>query len=433
MSHQVFADLLQLEQHIRQAECLTVLSFSIVNQTRTLVPYQQAVLLLGSPRPIATSASDHPVLDRTSPLMVWIEKQAGLQHASTSITPLRLSDIPADLSPREILWVPLALPAPPHRPIGGLWLARNEPWTERDIAILQHLAGTYAHAIHAFERHSSLRFFTHWLRHNHFPRYALLASLLLAFVPVRLSVLAPAHITAKAPFIVASPLQGVVKEVLVTSGDAIAIDQALVHLDPQDSHNRYQIAEQEHLRAIAEWRTAQQSGFSDPKQKSRLSELSAQVDIKLAEKTFAYQQWQKTTITSPQAGIAIIDDPMAWQGKPVTTGERILQIANPEQIELNIMLPVSDAIAIQTGADIQFFPDTDPLSLYTASLHRAAYEPEKTPEDIIAYKLIARLDSDQPLLRIGTQGTAKVYGESVSLFYYLFRRPITATRQWLGW
>ena len=38
MPHQVLSQLLQLEQHIRQADCLTVLSFSIVNQTRTLSP-----------------------------------------------------------------------------------------------------------------------------------------------------------------------------------------------------------------------------------------------------------------------------------------------------------------------------------------------------------------------------------------------------------
>jgi len=34
--------------------------------------------------------------------------------------------------------------------------------------------------------------------------------------------------------------------------------------------------------------------------------------------------------------------------------------------------------------------------------------------------------------RIGLRGTAKLYGEKVSLAYYLLRRPITFVRQHLG-
>jgi hypothetical protein len=30
------------------------------------------------------------------------------------------------------------------------------------------------------------------------------------------------------------------------------------------------------------------------------------------------------------------------------------------------------------------------------------------------------------------KGTAKVYGERVSLFYYLLRRPLAAARQFVG-
>jgi len=34
--------------------------------------------------------------------------------------------------------------------------------------------------------------------------------------------------------------------------------------------------------------------------------------------------------------------------------------------------------------------------------------------------------------RIGWQGSAKIYGERVTLFTYLFRRPISAIRPWIG-
>lgn len=435
MSQEALSQLLQLEQYVRQAENLAVLSFCICNQTRQLVPYDQSVLLLGgvgrSLKAIATN--DHSVVDRTSPLITWIEKEAN-QHLR-ELNELQSFSSPAhmkELSSAQILWLPLIHPANQEM-VGGLWLARTNEWSEKDKTILNHLAATYAHAVHAFEQHSNSKQVREWLIKSKLPRYLVLAIILLSFIPVRLSVLAPAEIVAKEPLIITSPIQGVVKQVLVRSGDLVQPGQLVVQLDPQDDFDRYQIAEQEQLKAIAELRTAQQSGFSDPKQKARIAELEANIQIKEAEKNYAYQQWTKTRVLSHQAGMAIIDDPQSWQGRPVNTGERILQIADPQKIELRIMLPVADAIAILKDAQVQFFPDTDPLNIIEGVLVRAAYEPEKTPEDTIAYKLIAHLEDTQTLQRIGSRGTAKLYGERVTLFYYLFRRPITALRQWLGW
>ena len=42
-------------------------------------------------------------------------------------------------------------------------------------------------------------------------------------------------------------------------------------------------------------------------------------------------------------------------------------------------------------------------------------------------------DSTANKVRLGLHGTAKVYGEEVSLGYYLLRRPLSALRAWTGW
>ena len=44
----------------------------------------------------------------------------------------------------------------------------------------------------------------------------------------------------------------------------------------------------------------------------------------------------------------------------------------------------------------------------------------------------ARPTRREPAARLGLRGTARVYGEPVTLFFYLLRRPITALRQWTG-
>ena len=66
-------------------------------------------------------------------------------------------------------------------------------------------------------------------------------------------------------------------------------------------------------------------------------------------------------------------------------------------------------------------------------LLRASYQPSLSPEGILSYKLTASYEGKSNVLpRIGLRGTAKVYGGRVTLFYYLFRKPITFVRQLIG-
>ncbi|MCO6061975.1 HlyD family efflux transporter periplasmic adaptor subunit, partial [Pseudomonas sp. MOB-449] len=87
------------------------------------------------------------------------------------------------------------------------------------------------------------------------------------------------------------------------------------------------------------------------------------------------------------AGIAVFADAERWTGKPVQTGERLMRIADPAQAELRIELPVGDAIALQPGAEVALFLDSDPLDRHGARLERAAYEAEATAAGKLAYRL----------------------------------------------
>ncbi|MCW4629909.1 hypothetical protein [Marinomonas rhodophyticola] len=55
-----------------------------------------------------------------------------------------------------------------------------------------------------------------------------------------------------------------------------------------------------------------------------------------------------------------------------------------------------------------------------------------TQDQIIAYRIVADIHGDIKPPRIGLRGTAKLYGDEVSLAYYLLRRPLTFIRQFLG-
>ncbi|MGB1464675.1 MAG: hypothetical protein ACPG8C_07815, partial [Parvibaculales bacterium] len=69
--------LLTLEQEVRQAETLTVLTTLICNRSRDIIDYTQAALAVrgASGQIRVTGFSDIAVLDRTAPLVTWLESQ----------------------------------------------------------------------------------------------------------------------------------------------------------------------------------------------------------------------------------------------------------------------------------------------------------------------------------------------------------------------
>lgn len=131
-------------------------------------------------------------------------------------------------------------------------------------------------------------------------------------------------------------------------------------------------------------------------------------------------------------GIVIYSAPKDWLGKPVSVGERVMLIADPNNKKLDIELPVNDAINVSPGTRVKFYLNVDPLNPLDAKLRYVSYSAEETPGGDLAYHLKADFLKDQKIPRIGLKGTAKVYGERVSLFYYLFWRPIAWLRQTLG-
>ena len=271
---------------------------------------------------------------------------------------------------------------------------------------------------------------------NKYFKIVLLMLFILMFLPVRLSVLAPLEVEAKNPYVVTSPINAVIEEVKVFPNEKIEKEQLIVTFDNVDFLNNYNVAKRTLDVANAELFTAQQTSFLDPKQKSQIAQLESQVKLKEAELNFSEEQLNKTKIFAKEEGIAVINNPNDWKGKPVSTGEKIFLIANQSSIELKIMLPVGDAIFLEEGAIVKAFFDNDPTNSWSAKVKYISYKPELTEENILSYKIVANFDDIKEIgyiPSIGLRGTSKIYSKKVSLFFYLFRKPITSIRQWIGW
>jgi hypothetical protein len=175
-----------------------------------------------------------------------------------------------------------------------------------------------------------------------------------------------------------------------------------------------------------------QQGFSDPKSRTLIKQLEAKIGEQELQLQYSTTLLSKTIVKSPTDGIAIIDESHEWDGQPVSTGEKVMTIAQPNQVELQIWLPVANAVSFKVGDKIKLYANDNPLKPMYGTINYTSYSAVMTPSKVLAYRLTAQLE-DKPLPQIGVQGTAKIYGHKVSMIYYLLRRPLAALRQTLGW
>jgi len=255
------------------------------------------------------------------------------------------------------------------------------------------------------------------------------------FMPVRLSVLSPAEITPFQPHPVTAPMDGVVAEIEVTPNQLVSPETLLVTMESSELASALELALRSLNVAQAKLHQARQAGFSDVRKQAEVAGLKAELKLRKSEWEYAKERLQRSQLTAPISGIAIVDQPHEWKGRPVSVGERIMQIADPKSVEITMQVGVHDAISLEPGGEVKVFLDIEPLTLLSATIIHASYEPQLTVAQIPAYRVTARFNKQnlEIPLRIGLRGIAKSYGQEVSLFYYLFRRPITTVRQWLGW
>lgn len=430
-AERVFALFLGLEKQARQAASTEQLAFAMVNDGQALFNFRHAALLVAGKVQALTGIS---VVEPNAPFVAFVERAAGrllgqgaLDETCSVDAALLDEQSRGDwqaLSAPQACWVPLKDRL--GEVFGGLWLAREQPFNEAELTLLAQLGDTYAHAWLALQPRKPWR-----LRWPKKKLLAIAAGLcLLLLIPVRQSVLAPAEVVPLGGRVVAAPLDGVIAEFLVKPNQRVAAGDLLVRFDATSLKAQADVAERALGVAEAELKANAQRAFADAESSSRIDLLAARVEQKRAERDYARELLARSEVRAERAGIAVFADAERWTGKPVQTGERLMQIADPAQAELRIELPVGDAIALQPGAEVALFLDSDPLNRHAARLERAAYEAQGTAAGQLAYRLDAAFLDAPP--RIGLRGTAKLFGDRAPLAYYLLRRPLAALRQSLG-
>lgn len=430
-SERLFAQFLGLERQARAARDIDSLAYALVNDAQMLFGYRHAALLIAGRVRALTGIS---VVEAHAPFVAFVENAAGQLLAQKRLDKPQVvsadsfgAQIQADwqsLSTGAVFWLPLL--DRQQNPYGGLWIAREQPWSSAEQALLEQLGDCYSHAWQALQPRKPWRL--RWPRRK--VAVAVTALLVLLLLPVRQSVLAPAEVVPLDGQVVAAPLDGVIAEFLVKPNQNVKKGDVLVRFDATSIKAQADVAERSLQVAEAELRANAQRAFSDAESGARIDLFTARVAQKRAERDYARELLARTEVKAERDGIAVFADAQRWTGLPVQTGERLMVVADPGQAELRIDLAVADVLAFEPGGEVALFLDSDPLHRHSARLQRLAYEAQTVAGGQLAYRLDAEFDQAPP--RIGLRGTAKLYGERGPLALYLLRRPLAALRQTVG-
>lgn len=420
-----------LQARLRQADPAE-LPFIAVNETHAVLPFQQAVLWMereAAVRAVSGAAGVEP----GAPYVQWAARVCRALHgrALGPVTPDALPGLLAqdwaEWLPGCALWCPL--PDPRGGALGGLLLARPEPWTETDLVLADAVAGGCAQAflLARLPRRARRGRRARLLR----PVLAATALGLLAcgFLPVPETVLAPAEVVPDLPALVRAPFAGVVEGIQVSPNATVKAGQVLATLDRRQVATAYDIAQKALDASRTEYQQVAQEAVTDPRARGRVALLQSRIEEQQADADYQRTLLDRTALLAPVDGIAVFTDPVEWIGKPVETGERIMLVSPPVSTVLEAQVPVASMILLERGSEALFFDNLRPDHPARGRVEYAAYASAATADGVLAYAVRVRLPAGDAA-RLGLRGTAKLRGPTRPFLLWALRRPIAAVRQW---
>lgn len=437
--------LLDLERMARATKRPSDLAFMMVNETSRVLPYRTAIHWVTKGRKVrVTAISGSSDVERTAPFVQWLEKaltlwiKAAQDGAVFEVNP---ESLPPKRRPGDKEWFPgsglvLAFrdrnagPRRQRRPFAGLLMLRAPVWSEQDRAVAAVLADAYGHAGLALEPNISRRRVS--LLSPKTLGLAVVAMLVASFfIPMRLSVVAPAEVTAQDATVISAPYASTVESIAVAPNAAIKAGDLLFTLDQTEVKAKFESTRQELGVAKARYRRAVQGAFSDTNEKADVAILLEEIRVKDVELEYTRTLMNLSNVYAERSGVAVFADANDWIGKPVAVGERVMLVSDPNETWLEVSVPASDAINLAIGANVLFFTNIDPLQPLNAAVKQTSFEAEVDPEGTASYRVKAGFVDQTSAPRLGLKGTAKIFGEEVNLFYFLFRRPLSIIRQYL--
>lgn len=409
------------------------LFFTIVNRTAAVCRYDRASLWTSGWRPSLLAVSGNEKADPRSPFGVsW---SAALRRFKNKKIPTLLAAddfqdaktfpaLAARTDGLSALWIPF-----PERGMGVLFERwGTDSFSPADKEEMERLARAYSLMWRAPRGVGVAA----WGRRLFWAVF--LAALVVALVVVRLPlrVVADCEVTAKSPRLVSAPMEGVIDEVLATPGQRVKTGDRIALYDSRLMEEELKISRRQVEVVEAELASARARGFSESRYRGETALLEARLEQESARLEALEVRFSRRVVTAPADGMVQLDDARAWRGKPVSTGQAILWLVDPEDTRVTIWLPQDDRIDFDLKRPVKVHLHALGGEPRNAILTYVSSFAQPTPDGGYAFPAEATWTGDERPPPLGLRGSASIYGEETSLGYWLLRRPMAWFRQWLG-
>lgn len=427
----------RLTLKVMSVQSKEALRFTILNDTIQILPYNQAALwsihgdtvdLIGvsgqvgvNPKAIISKRWGKVIEEMPDRGLAHVVPKAIIDQERPGVPYLKGVEI------ASILWLPIYVKGVLR---AGLWLERwnGKPWMDDEIELLKFLMKSYGAAWDKFSYQLDIKkFLTKPIV------LGVLGLLFFAlFIRVPLRVVAPIEVVPKDPYVITAPLLGVIQEVNVAGGQHVKKGDLLFQYDKKVPLEDLQIAEKNVAIAEAELSTALSQAFKDKKALSETTTLENKLRKEMISLELAKYNASFLDYRSPVDGVVLIDNPDEWRGNPVKIGEKIMTIAKTDQLKIKIWIPEADNIPLNPDLPIKVFLNIDPNQSYPAKLKRISMSTQMSEKQISSFVAEAEFEEENPEIKLGLKGNAVLYGENVSLFYWIIRKPWSAIRNYVG-
>ncbi|GAB4238281.1 MAG: hypothetical protein Tsb0021_18040 [Chlamydiales bacterium] len=295
----------------------------------------------------------------------------------------------------------------------------------------EHLVPIYATAWEKYGTHSFLENVKELFKGK--TTWALLILLFFSvLIRIPLRVVAPCEVIPDEPKVISAPLKGIIDEVVVRPGQEVQEGEVLFEYDKRVPLRELNVAAKEVDILSSELERAVLLGPQDPEALKEIALLKLKLEREQIKLDIAKFQASQLTVISPIKGVAIVDDPFEWRGKPVEVGEKVLVVTDPTNTRVKIFIPERDNISFNFEKPLKVILNPKPEVTYYAQLIYVAKEAILNEAQQPVFIAEAEWIDNPEDVRIGIKGSCVLYGERVSLFYYLMRKPWSYLRYLTG-
>lgn len=409
------------------------LEFLILNQTASVASYDRGYLWdIGNGVKLLGVSGEATI----APGNATCEKRRAAVSRMKDLSAFRMlpgDEIDADAAPgAAALWLPLPVNGRFHY---GLLLERLGPpaWSEAEISSLRVLAEAYSGALKPYagsRPRTGRRIFGGRAFLVPAAALAVLAALVLIKLPLR--IVAPCEIVPANPIPVNAPLDGVIRDVMVRPGRAVTKGTALYSFDTSVAREELDVAVREVEIARSNLERASSKAGTDRASRADARVLQNRLSQDMARLEAIRDRYAKLHVTAPEDGVVIMGEPHELTGRPVRIGEAVVTLADPADTLVRIWLPQDDSIGFDPRRPLKIFLHADSGTSRPAELVYVAAHASEGMDGIYGFMAEARWLDREVGARLGQKGTAILYGERVSLGYWLARKPLAAARRFLG-